>query len=481
MSRKIESFLWLILGAGLLVFMGWRWNVPAAVWLAPIFLIRFFRLQERWVTTLWAVPLMTLALFINITGSWDFPLAAEVGIAMLRAAPLLAALYLDRTLVRRLPPVFGTLIYPAIYVIMDFALSLTPLGTVFSAATTQFGHTAFIQLAAITGIWGLAFVMGWCAATLNLLWEKKFEIRQVTGPGLVLIVTLTVTLLIGGLRLSTSAAPTSTVKVAGITVPHQRDYWGEIIDRGTPPDAVQRYAAELVAVEDQLFARSTQAAQAGAKIVFWSEANALLSPEQVDDFLARAQAFAKEYQVYFMPAFVIFQYDHATADNQLTMIAPSGEVAYSYTKTMSWYPTRSDGILHVVETPYGRLSSAICFDMDFPALIQQAAQLKTDIMLVPAYDWEPIKPYHTEVGLFRAVENGFSIVRQVNEGTSMAVDYRGQLLAQQDFFTTAEPTMLVDVPTQGVATFYGGLGNWFVWVCGGLSVALLVLGLIRKR
>ncbi len=480
MSRRIESGLWLILGASLLVFMGWRWNVPAAMWLLPIFLIHFFRLQERWVTTLWAVPLMTLALFINITGTWDFPWVAEVGIALLRAVPMLVALYLDRALSRRLPSSLSTLVYPASYVVMDFALSLSPLGTVFSTATTQFGNTAFIQLAAITGIWGLSFVIGWCAATVNLLWEKKFEVRSVRGSVLALIVTLLAAVLLGGLRLST-LTPSLTVKVAGITVPHQRNYWDEIIDQGTPRDSVQRDATELAAIEDQLFTRSARAARAGAKIVFWSEANALLAPEQVNDFLARAQSFAQEHQVYFMPAYVIFQYDQFTADNKLTMIAPDGKIAYHYTKTMTWYPTDSDGILHVVDSPYGRLSSAICFDMDFPALIQQAAQLSTDIMLVPAFDWEPIKPYHTEVGLFRAVENGFSLVRQVNEGTSMAVDYRGSLLAQQDFFTTADPTMMVDVPTRGVRTFYGGLGNWFVWLCAGLTVGLIVLGLIKKH
>jgi apolipoprotein N-acyltransferase len=31
--------------------------------------------------------------------------------------------------------------------------------------------------------------------------------------------------------------------------------------------------------------------------------------------------------------------------------------------------------------------------------------------------------------LFRALENGMSVVRQVNEGTLMAVDYQGRLLA----------------------------------------------------
>lgn len=80
------------------------------------------------------------------------------------------------------------------------------------------------------------------------------------------------------------------------------------------------------------------------------------------------------------------------------MITPAGEVAYTCEKTKSWYPTNSDGILRYVDTPYGRLSTAICFDMDFPAFIRQAARAGVDIMLVPAFDWKPIKPFHTPAG-----------------------------------------------------------------------------------
>jgi apolipoprotein N-acyltransferase len=182
-----------------------------------------------------------------------------------------------------------------------------------------------------------------------------------------------------------------------------------------------------------------------------------------------------------MPGYIILQYGEGTSDNALALITPEGEIAYTYTKTKSWYPTDSDGLIRSVATPYGRIGGAICFDMDFPGFIHQAGKQGIDILLVPAFDWEPIKPYHTQVGLFRAVENGMSVVRQVNEGTSMAVDYQGRLLAYQDFFTTEDRIMFADVPTQGTKTPYAVLGDYFAYINFALVVLLLVVGLRGQR
>ncbi|HNT74032.1 MAG TPA: nitrilase-related carbon-nitrogen hydrolase [Anaerolineae bacterium] len=479
MKKQLVSYLWLILGSFLLVFMGWRWNAPFAVWLAPVFLMRFFRQQGRWAATLPAIPLMTLALFANITGSWDFSLAAEIGIGLIRATPFLLALTLDRALARRMRPGLATLVYPVAYVAADYLLGLSPLGTTFSAAATQFEAKTFLQFAAVAGIWGLDFVMGWAAAVVNLAWERGFDLKAAGSVVAVFAVSLSLILAAGGFRLA-HAPDAPTVRVAGVTVPHPRDYWGAVIDLGTPPAEAQRYAAEAADLEDALFAASERAVEAGAKIVFWSEGNAVLYPETVDAFFARAQDFAKTHQVYLAPAYIIFQYGEATSDNAMALITPAGEIAYTYTKTKTWYPTDSDGVIHSADTPYGRIGGAICFDADFPSFIHQAGKQGVDIMLVPAFDWKPIKPYHTQVGLFRALENGMSIVRQVNTGTSMAVDYQGRLLAYQDYFTTEDRTMLADVPTRGIKTGYAVLGDGFAYLSIALTIFFLIVALRRQ-
>ena len=99
-------------------------------------------------------------------------------------------------------------------------------------------------------------------------------------------------------------------------------------------------------------------------------------------------------------------------------------------------------------------------------------------MLVPAFDTEKIKPYHTEGALLRGVENGFSVVRQCNKGSSIAADYNGNILSYQDYFTTSERLMMSDVPVKGITTLHDKTGEWLFLP---LITLLLCLSIWRGR
>ncbi|MFC2165538.1 hypothetical protein ACFLT2_11155 [Acidobacteriota bacterium] len=65
--------------------------------------------------------------------------------------------------------------------------------------------------------------------------------------------------------------------------------------------------------------------------------------------------------------------------------------------------------------------------MEFTGFINQAGKSNMDIMLVPSWDWKEIDPLHSHMAAFRAVENGFPLVRQAGEGLSLSTDYLGRL------------------------------------------------------
>ena len=124
---------------------------------------------------------------------------------------------------------------------------------------------------------------------------------------------------------------------------------------------------------------------------------------------------------------------------------------------------RGDGVLRTATTPYGVISGVICWDTDFPAVMQQLGRAGVDILLSPAHDWKEISPLHGQMSAFRAIENGLTVIRHADEGWSVVTDPFGRTLASMDHFTSEARVMMASVPTTGVWTLYPVLGNASGW------------------
>jgi len=125
-----------------------------------------------------------------------------------------------------------------------------------------------------------------------------------------------------------------------------------------------------------------------------------------------------------------------------------------------------------------------------------------DLVLNPSYDWPGLNPYHARIVAFRAIENGANIFHHCMAGTSLAVDYLGNALAQTDYFsksgvnpsdsciaftdkTCTNENIVAMMPTVGVKTLYGVVGDVLAWFCVATSIVLvfkfLVLGGGKKK
>ncbi|CAI5533809.1 unnamed protein product [Closterium sp. Naga37s-1] len=149
--------------------------------------------------------------------------------------------------------------------------------------------------------------------------------------------------------------------------------------------------------------------------------------------------------------------------NSFTLIAPSGTPILRYNKT---HPVPSvegnvlpgDGTLPVVDTPLGRLSVAICFDLQFPALISQAGRQGVDILLQPSWTWGAIGHVTFETDAVRAAENGLTLLRCSSIGVSGVVSPYYRTLAAQEGLDTGLLTMVLPLLPHAQALYpYAGL------------------------
>lgn len=131
-----------------------------------------------------------------------------------------------------------------------------------------------------------------------------------------------------------------------------------------------------------------------------------------------------------------------------------------------------DGQVRTIQTPYGRLAGIVCYDGDFPSMLAPAARTGLDRR---EYD-----PYQTQLTTFRAIEQGYSLVRHSSHGLAMAVDYEGNVLASTDYFTANQQVMVANVPTHGVWTMCAMIGDAFAWLNAGALVVLAGFAIARK-
>lgn len=459
-NRKIQfSYLYLLIGLISLFFFNGRWILPIAAYIAPASIIRFLRFQKP----LKGFLIIVIVVWVSNIFVWKgmMPMSGffYYFVTFMMSVFTSLTFIIDRIFTQKLKGIVSTLIFPAIYVIMEYITILTnPSGSYGTLVHTQ-SALPLLQFVSISGIWGVTFLIMWTASIINWLWDNYFEKSKVYSAFMIFGIPFLAIIIWGQFRLM-HTIDSPTVRIASIN--------------STKTEYQHRMTTNidsLVEQANQGFLRNCEiAASSGAKIVFGRENIISLPKEKENGFIEKVKKVAIRDSIYIgIPINVIpGENSNENPENKITWISPTGESLFTYHKAIPTYPGEcdyGDGIIKYFDSPYGRIGSAICFDMDFPTLIKQSGKMDIDIMLVPGSDWEEISPYHTYVASTRSIENGFNMVRSTLKGLSASFDYKGQLISSNDFFKTNEVILYSDVPVKGRKTVYSFLGDFFAWFC----------------
>lgn len=480
---------WLVVGALLSVFGNGRWTIAAAAWLAPVFLLHFAGLLGPVQGMVWLWLALFVAAYVAYRGLIPAPALATVAIAAAIALASLLPFLADRLLAPRVPGLLATLVFPLAWAVVDFAgARLSPYGTWGSVAHTQYGNLPLMQLASITGTPGITFLVTWFGSTVNWVWNANFEWTAVHTGVVTYAVVWSGVMLLGGARLVFSPVADRSVRAAAVGWPEgiaAQPEFMRALEPGLPDEEREKLRSIFTRIQDYFLEVSRREARAGAKILVWPEANAMVYQEDEAAFLERAQRLAREEAVHLLIGVAkVYPDSDRPFENKAVLIDPAGDIALSYVKAIpvpgfeARLSRRGERQILHHESPHGRLAVAVCYDLDFPAFIRQVGAAKADLLLVPASDWEAIRLLHHVSAVFRALENGVSLVRSTRWGLSAAVDPCGRILGQLDPFVAPDQALIAHVPTRGVRTVYAVFGDWFGWLCLGGFLAVLAWSLL---
>jgi len=305
------------------------WRMPLVWWLAPIFLLRFTRTQKvgRGFLLVWLSAFVTtsVSMYEIMNALMPMPLPAYL-VSMAVTALLIGTIpyLLDRLLVTRLGGFTATLVFPLAVTIVDYASAkANPLGSIGAQAYFQYGNLAVMQLLAITGMWGIVFLVNWLGPVLNWAWERHFEWQAIRRNGLIYVGIMLAVFVYGGIRLAYAPEASETVRVHGITAVDMRT---EMLPRlheaqGQSWEAYRELSAE---VQDVYLEGTIREAEAGAQIVHWPEMAVMLVKEDEAGFLARAGQIAADEGIYIVMPYGVEYQDGSPWENKLVIVDPSG-------------------------------------------------------------------------------------------------------------------------------------------------------------
>jgi apolipoprotein N-acyltransferase len=484
---------WLVLAVALQLIANGRWIIPQATWLAPIGWLVFLERSR----TLRALAL-AFVLFVLIQFVVWRPIIPAPGVLYYLIAGIYAIVYflpfaLHRTLAGKFAGFEATLVFPSAWVGIELVFHrwITPYGSWFSLAYTQTDFLPLLQLAAITGVAGISFMITWFAAVVawSLDPERSGDQRRRAAAiyGLVFLCVL----VFGQLRLGGQATDAESVRVAGIVptpelmteletalAPVRRGEEVTLSELATIASIAER-------LNDDLFVRTAREARAGARLVAWSETAGRVMQSDEPALLERATQLAAAERIDIILAYGVWIPDgRPPFENKVVAVSAAGGFAWEYQKANpivgaeSAFTGAGDGMVRRLDTPYGAVGAVICHDLDFAPLLRQASRKEIGLIVGPAADWPAITPLHANMAILRSIESGFSLLRPTSSGRSVATDTRGRTLAAIDY---ADDAMVAHVRAAPVRTLYGAIGDLFAWLCLGTFVVLSGLAVLARR
>jgi apolipoprotein N-acyltransferase len=381
-------------------------------------------------------------------------------------------------------------------------------------AASQYRMVPLIQIASITGVYGVSFLLVWSSLSLlsaGLIVVLRPTLRSAwVGEIILPLVVVAAVFNFGFRQLATQAPSDRTLKVTLVqpSIP-QTLIWDTSRDR-------ERFL-ELIHLSEQALTNRPD-------LLVWPEAAVPSYARWDTNIYPAITNLVRQHHVWLilgsddlgMPEHPAHAEDYEYY-NASFLVTPEGDFVSRYRKRnlvvfgeyiplvrwlpfVKWFTPIEGGftpgnrvVPFRLTNPDVKTSTLICFEDIFPFLAREAGEEDTDFLVnltnngwfgESAAQWQ-----HAAAALFRAVENSLPLVRCSNNGLTGWVDVHGRL--RQIFrddrgtiygagFMTAEIPLLASGEKRA-PTFYHQHGDWFGWTCVGVMAMTLARRLVANR
>jgi apolipoprotein N-acyltransferase len=387
------------------------------------------------------------------------------------------------------------LAFPSLWVGLEYLRSFLLSGFPWAlVGYSQYLNTPLVQIADITGVYGVSFLLILCN-TLLFLWIVRWRGRK----GVPLQVTIFTIVLValafayGYWKIQTPLTATKglTIGVAQGNI-EQDVKW----DQGFQKETLEIYrklSLELSKTSPHLVIWPETAVPAYFPSGTGLDQKVMTIPHQLNTYLLfgslSSRKQGEEVKVY-NSAYFISPRPRILSRYDKMHLVPFGE----YVPLSSFFPffnslvgigniTPGEEVV-VFQLPHGTFGTLICFEVIFPELCRKFIRNGADFMVTITNDaWfgRTSAPYqHLAQATFRSIENRIWLVRAANTGISAFIDPWGRISTASGLFTREVLTGEIDL-RGGKMTFYAQYGDLFAIFCSLLGICLIGYVVLRKQ
>jgi apolipoprotein N-acyltransferase len=501
-SRTVR--LLLVLASGCALALAYpSFNIPLLGWIAPAALIVAV-LGERPLFA-FLLGLLQGVVYFGLSLPWFYNVMRQYGpLPVIQAGAVFALVALVLSLFHAAfasaiawlgkgSPGKACLAAPFLWVAMEFATTHMPaIGFPWNLlGYVAAGNLVFVQLTAITGIFGLSLVVASYSALAAWVFLQMSQRKQGGMRAWIGVNSLLIVVAILGPRYVPQARADHLAHLVQTNFP---------VSNGFPSDWMQTHVAEM----DQLEQISIGAAKKAPGIVVWPEVPAPFSLQD-EKFRSRALRIARGAGGGFLVGVIDWKplgNARLGATNSAALLGSSGELDFMYDKIhlvpfseyvpwRKWFFFAGDltsligdfqqgsqyKIGNISGGPFGVY---ICYEAIFPNEVRRFTLAGAELFLNISDDgWfggSGAPAQHLAMARVRAVENRRWLLRDTNDGITVSVDPYGRIVAQMPPNTRGE----LDAPFafRTDLTPYARWGDWLPWLC---VLAALVLVLNNAR
>jgi apolipoprotein N-acyltransferase len=505
-KREIKNISFALLSGVLLIsiFPGYNFEVLAWVSLVPLFIAArktspLASLKLGFITGFVFYLGVIYWIVIAMTKYGGIPLPIGIAVLILLSGYLAIYMSIFTYLISLTPYSLRYILAPFLWVALELIRAHFLTGFPWaSLGYSQFKTLPIIQIADITGVYGVSFIIVMVNSAIASFIESMYERdkRQFATRYMLVTALFVISFSIYGFskmdtfsKLSTQhSALSASLKVALIQ--------GNIEQNMKWDESFQNE------VFDAHVNLTMQASRERPDLIVWPESATPFYFQADRNFGTKMIELAKNsgsFLFFGTPGYEIKD-SGIVSYNRAYLLSREGDVVGKYDKIHlvpfgEYVPLRKllffidkmvEGVgdyqsgeeYSVIDIKKGKFGTLICFEVVFPDLVRRFVKNGADFLVNITNDgWygkTAASAQHIAMVAFRAVENRVPVVRAANTGISGIIEPSGKITKETDIFVTTYITGDINIGSS-IKTIYTRYGDMFAYTCSIVTLLLLIL------